>query len=32
MEENVAHEGELQEEQMMQGINTPVVTARQIGK
>jgi hypothetical protein len=32
MEEHVAHEGELQEEQTTQAMNTPVVTARQTGK
>jgi hypothetical protein len=32
MEENVYHEGEMQEEQMTQAMNLPVVTARQIGK
>jgi len=32
MEEHVAHEGELQEEQMMQAMDTLVVMARQIGK
>jgi len=32
VEEHVAHEGRLQEEQTTQEINTPVVMARQIGK
>jgi hypothetical protein len=32
MEEHVAHDGELQEEQTTQTMNTPIVTARQTGK
>jgi hypothetical protein len=32
MEENASHEGELQQEQTMKEMNTPVVTARQMGK
>jgi hypothetical protein len=32
MEEHISHEGELQEEQTMQEMNTPVVMTRQIGK